>query len=263
MRPDQYDKLKGWNCLCDIYVNHLGEVCLRKFERDPPHGGTVFAQTFWSDAQPLDKEGFPIFQNTRGICAKIFTPSHPANPNSKISNLYHQTTHKFRLLIHGKSSEGEELTNMMAKRNELYGDLAKIKRKYKLFTELKQQSENNQIAMKQNLQLIELYSSHCEPNATSESVSLEKKSLLPSLPAVDENLQVTFDHYRQSIENLKVANEEMRQLEFTLQSQLTCPDTILNYEMYIVERDKVKNELDHMKDLIKDFVNKNKYLFPS
>jgi hypothetical protein len=302
LREDQYDKLRRWNCLCDIYVNHLGDVCIRKFERDPPHGGTVFAQTSWSRVQPQDKQGYPIFQNTRGVCAKIVAPPLPVTPNSTISKFYHQTSQTLRSLFlkRRSSSEGggeaaaagtktgvetggapaaatgggatggatEELTELMGKRQELYGDLTKIERKYKMFQELRQQAEKNQLAIQQNLQLIELYSSHCQPSAPETAPGTEATTVIsgpasssPS-PPQDETFHVTYDHYRQSIEDLKKANAEMRELEQSLQEKLRCSEVVLDEETYLVEKERIKKELEVMKIWIKDYVKKNKHLFP-
>jgi hypothetical protein len=268
LREDQYDKLKRWNCLCDIYVNHLGDVCIRKFERVPPHGGTVFAQTSWSPVQPLDKVGYPIFQNTRGVCAKILGAPPPVTANSPISKLYHQTSLAVRSLFLKKRSSssggGSEdadvvLTDLMAKRHDLYGDLTRIERKYNTGQELQQQLERNQKAIEQNLQLIELYSAQCEtPNGNAEVNETAGTAVGAAGPgSEDKNFQTTYAYYRKSIDDLKKANEQMRLLDQSLREKLASPDVSMDPETFLVEKEKVKKELDTMKVLIKDHVRKN------
>ena len=65
LRPDQYEKLMRWKCLCDVYVNSLGDICIRQFGRAPlPPGETVFGTTdCW----------IPTIETGTGIqCSKAF-----------------------------------------------------------------------------------------------------------------------------------------------------------------------------------------------
>jgi hypothetical protein len=128
LRDDQYDKLKRWkDCVCDIYVNLYGDVCLRKFERDPPHGGAVFAQTSWLKGYAEDAQGYPVFQGVRGVCAKIngTCPLVVRSPILKLNKAIRAIKTMF-------IREGRELTldELQSKRQGLYQELAAMKRQH-------------------------------------------------------------------------------------------------------------------------------------
>jgi hypothetical protein len=125
LRGDQYDKLKRWkDSVCDIYVNHLGDVCLRKFERDPPNGGAVFAQTSWLDGYDEDDEGFPVFQGVRGVCAKINGSCSPVtSPVLTLTKALQ--TFKFFFVREGRDLSMAELRS---KREALHQELSAMKK---------------------------------------------------------------------------------------------------------------------------------------
>ena len=86
LRPDQYEKLMRWKCLCDVYVNSLGDICIRQFGRAPlPPGETVFGTTDWLDSYDRDQDGYPVFQGVRGARVKITSSFPPAEMSSSSS----------------------------------------------------------------------------------------------------------------------------------------------------------------------------------
>jgi hypothetical protein len=143
LRGDQYDKLKRWkDSVCDIYVNHLGEVCLNRFSKSPPHGGEVFAQMSWLPSYQTDSEGYPVFQGVRGVCAKINCSSSGVIHISRLGKLFHGASRSFRTLFVSPPTLPSEATllGLMSERQALYGELAQILRQKASLKERHQQS---------------------------------------------------------------------------------------------------------------------------
>jgi hypothetical protein len=103
----------------------MGDVCIRKFERSPPSGGTVIAITSWENGYPTDPEGYPIFQNTRGVCAKIYGPSKEPIPSAFASAkaLAREAAWK----VTGSLKDDRTVDELMVERQNLFKSLAELK----------------------------------------------------------------------------------------------------------------------------------------
>jgi hypothetical protein len=126
LRPDQYENLKKWKCSCDVFVNYLGDICIRQFERDPPdHGrGVIIGTTDWFESYDRDKEGYPVFQGTRGVCVKINSSPPPITSPSLLSDMLGKTTRSLKkLFIDGTD---QPLLKVMSRRLELFDQIARI-----------------------------------------------------------------------------------------------------------------------------------------
>lgn len=232
LREDQFEKLVRWNCNCDVFVNHFGDVCVRKFERDPPHGGTVFATTSCINLK-LDKEGYPVFQGTRGVCAKIFSPPPPPNPNTQVGKLFHRTKQAIKSIF-VKSKSDMSLLDLMQRRQTLFGELAKIKRQYNIYQDCLVERNNIESAIQRNEDQIALFKSNCH----DENV---------------DNFQSECEHYRKSIADLTKANEELVQVLRKLESK-----SLMDPKTFEAEKARIKGELDRMNVLIKDYVKNHR-----
>jgi hypothetical protein len=129
LRADQYDKLKRWkdHYVFNIYVNHLGDICLRKRNKPPPRGGFIFAVTQWSTCQE-DEEGYPVFQGVRGVCAKISSPVELSFEESLWSQVKCGLVARLDLLARFDRAGHASLEVLLLRRQQLLNELAKMKR---------------------------------------------------------------------------------------------------------------------------------------
>jgi hypothetical protein len=107
-------------------VNYLGDICIRQFERDPPdHGrGVIIGTTDWFESYDRDKEGYPVFQGTRGVCVKINSSPPPITSPSLLSDMFGKTTRSLKkLFIDGTD---QPLLKVMSRRLELFDQIARI-----------------------------------------------------------------------------------------------------------------------------------------
>jgi hypothetical protein len=117
----------------------MGDVCIRKFERSPPSGGTVIAITSWYEGYPTDPQGYPIFQETRGVCAKIYGP--PLEPNiptiASVKALAREAARKVTrslkndalLPAAGTAEATATAEKLMEERLAMFGELAELKKR--------------------------------------------------------------------------------------------------------------------------------------
>jgi hypothetical protein len=150
-----------WKCLCDVYVNSLGDICIRQFGRAPlPPGETVFGTTDWLDSYDRDRDGYPVFQGVRGARVKIPSSSPPAEMSSSsvMRDAFRNTTRSLqRLFISGTD---QPLSTVMSRRQELYAIGVQLDREYEIFTLRMRQLEILEIAFKKNLELINTHTAH-------------------------------------------------------------------------------------------------------
>lgn len=109
-------------CVCNIYVNKHGDVCLRQFKRGSPPGGTIFALAEWSNVK--FENGHPYFQGVRGICAKIFS-SQITTPQKNLSVI---TSFFKRYAFLTYRDRNLSIHELFLKRNQLYASLATLRR---------------------------------------------------------------------------------------------------------------------------------------
>lgn len=238
LRDDQYLKLKELGCCCDIYVNHMGEVCVRSIDKDPPRGGMIFAATDWHANAPRLVNDYPQFQGVRGVCAKIFfDPSlpHQVNNPTGIERTLLDVTQSLKSVFSDTSdpdcegSAGSPLDRLLEKRNRLNDELGVIERKHLLFKTCKPHRATYETAIAKNLELIALYSSGIDIIPRSEEV-LQTTQLL--------NQEMII----QLVEMNRKLNEQLSWL--TNQSSM-------NSKLYKVEKERVETELDKVKQKLK------------
>jgi hypothetical protein len=121
--------------MCNLYVNNLGDVCLRSFmekkdenkRRDAPQGGVVFAKVQWTSDFSPKEDARPAFQDVRGgVCAMIHDPDHiVVEPRSPLS-FYHQSTTSFRIPSERKHELQLPLDDLIRQKNDLYDQLARL-----------------------------------------------------------------------------------------------------------------------------------------
>lgn len=208
LRPDQYDKLRKGNCECDLYVTHLGDVCVH-FENDPPMKGMKFATTNWLNSCPQDEEGYPIFQGVRGVCAKIGGLSESAASSFKTENsLWKQTSRAIQTLILGELEL--PVRQVMAKRQEIFRSIAAIDREF----------DNRDLLaadIQRNSESIELRTCACQ--------QLDR----------NEETQSTYELYQKMIEGLTKANADIQALQSELESQ--CSTKTLDLKKRELQRE--------------------------
>jgi hypothetical protein len=106
----------------------MGDVCIRMFEKRPPSGGTVIGMTSWEEGYPTDAEGYPVFQDTRGVRAHIFGPSQNPNPRSlvgTVDDLARQAVWKVR-----GSPMNVPPAELTEERLKLFEELAEMKTRF-------------------------------------------------------------------------------------------------------------------------------------
>jgi hypothetical protein len=114
--------MKRWkgHVIFNIYVNHLGDICLRKRNKSNPDGGVIFATTQCPSC--LDEEGYPVFQGVRGVCAKITFQAEISFEESSLS-------HVKRAIFARLDRAGQApLEVLLLRRQQLLEQLSEIKR---------------------------------------------------------------------------------------------------------------------------------------
>jgi hypothetical protein len=247
LRDDQYLKLRELACCCDIYVNHMGEVCVRSIDKDPPRGGMVFAATDWHDNATRIVDDYPVFQRVRGVCAKIFfdpsVPHHVNNPTG-IERAVLDVTQSLKSTFfdscsspsssascsHGATSEtGSPLDRLLEKRRRLNDELGSIERQHLLFKTCKPHRQTYETVIAKNLELISFYSSSID-----------------AIPRSEEVLQTTQQLNQEMILQLVEMNKKLQtQLDWlTAQSSMSA-------KLYKEEKERVENELEKVKQKLK------------
>jgi hypothetical protein len=229
LRPDQYENLKKWKCSCDVFVNYLGDICIRQFERDPPdHGrGVIIGTTDWFESYDRDKEGYPVFQGTRGVCVKINSSPPPITSPSLLSDMLGKTTRSLKkLFIDGTD---QPLLKVMSRRLELYARGAELDRKHEVFQLRSRQLLILGTALKENLELIESHSARLgESESISGSSSAEVKV------------------FQKLIHDLTEANTNLKRLQESIEIPSFDPET------YRSERAHVERETGKLSRLLEN-----------
>lgn len=177
----------------------------------------------------MDKEGYPYFQGTRGVCAKIFSPPPPPNPNTQVGRMFHRTKQAIKSIF-VKSKQEMSLLELMQKRQDLFSELAKLKRQYTICQDSLLEKTNIQSAIQRNEDQIALFKSNCQdPN--------------------QENFDSEGDHYRKSIADLTKANEVLSQSLISLELKLSMDPKPIESE-----KARIRGEIDRMNVLLKDSV---------
>jgi hypothetical protein len=124
LRADQYSQMRAaGNCLFDLYVTHLGDVCAQSAQKAPPKDGTIFARASWLSTYGLDEQGYPVFQGVRGVCARILNPA-PLVSYSTFEKLRHSTSAIRSFFVNDDSRLS--LAELMAKRLQLFEQLVAL-----------------------------------------------------------------------------------------------------------------------------------------
>jgi hypothetical protein len=238
LRENEYQKLKRLRCMVDVYVNHMGEVCIRSFDQDPAPGGMVFATTDWSQNYEQDEEGYPIFQGVRGVCGKIqnFQTHKIYNPTGMLKlarDLSGTVRDSFRYFERDDdisiSPEKDTLDFLLKKRDELNRRLGDVERERSIFKACKQHREALEIVRQQNLQQMENLQRQWQSIGTSDSL-----------------LASTRDVYSDLIARLTQSNEDIDEILIYLQGQ-----SEMNVEKYRPLKDKIEANLEKIKTKIK------------
>jgi hypothetical protein len=243
LRDDQYLKLKELGCCCDIYVNHMGEVCVRSIDKDPPRGGMVFASTDWHDNATRLVNDYPEFQGVRGVCAKIFfDPSvpHQVNNPTGIERTIIDVTQSLKSALFDTNSSPlcagatdadatAPLDRLLQKRNHLNDELGSIERQHLLFKTCKPHRITYETAIAKNLELITLYSSSID-----------------AIPRSEQILQTTQQLNQEMILQLVDMNQKLNQQLVWLTEQST-----MSAKLYKVEKERVEGELEKVKQKLK------------
>jgi hypothetical protein len=129
--------------LCDVYANHLGDVCLRSYQdkqnapKGPPHSGVIFAELQWTLQCPRDEEDYPTYEGFRGVCAVINDPNPPVEACSPVKAA-HSLQRSMKSLISKSlstlasvsvsvSALQLSLDDLLSQKAALYHDLALMK----------------------------------------------------------------------------------------------------------------------------------------
>jgi hypothetical protein len=127
--------MKRWkgHVIFNIYVNHLGDICLRKKTKSCPPGGVIFATT--QRPSSWDEEGYPVFQGVRGVCAKI---TFQTEISFEDPSLWSHVSCAFHARVGASQTS---LKDLLSRRQQLLTDLSNLKRGQleKCFHQQKQQ----------------------------------------------------------------------------------------------------------------------------
>lgn len=228
MRLNEYIKLKRLKCHVDIYVNHMGEVCVRDVNKDRANEGMVFATTDWSDNYATDNEGYPVFQGVRGVCAKI-TDMH---------QYVHQSTGLFRF-VHDISSslpslqpltEMKQLKKLLKKREMLNNQYGELEAGHEVYQFCKTHRTVLEQGLRKNEELLQTYHLH-----------------LSLIPRYEARLNPTNELYTKLIETLTSSNRSIQEEIHRLDSQ-----TSFRIETYEADKQKLENELRNVRLALKN-----------
>lgn len=148
LRPDQMRKLLKWNCRCQLFVSHHGEVKVRRYvtrhgvEKRPPSGGTVFATVDLADTLKLNEHGQPTFQGVpESVCATFQLRSSRIVYPNRVSGVFHKASRGVRRVYYNAWDTADlNVLDLMKYRDRLYRELASLEDQKAIYKSMKKPS---------------------------------------------------------------------------------------------------------------------------